>query len=57
MTTPEPGLRLVLMYGKVVRPASIAFFASKPAPNITEGLLVFVQLVMEEITTDPEKNR
>ena len=34
----------------------MAFFASKPAPNITEGLLVFVQLVMEEITTDPDKN-
>ena len=25
----------------------------KPAPSITEGLLVFVQLVMAAITTDP----
>lgn len=24
-----------------------------PAPNITEGLLVFVQLVMAAITTEP----
>ena len=27
--------------------------SSSPAPNITDGLLVFVQLVMADITTEP----
>ena len=36
-----------------VSPFSTAFFASRPAAIITEGLLVFVQLVMAAITTAP----
>lgn len=35
------------------RPASTAFLANKPAPNMTLGLLVFVQLVIAAITTEP----
>jgi hypothetical protein len=30
-----------------------AFFANRPAATITLGLLVFVQLVMAAMTTDP----
>jgi hypothetical protein len=30
VTTPEPGDRLVLMYGATISPASTAFFASSP---------------------------
>ena len=41
------------MYGATVNPFSTAFFARRPAPIMTEGLLVLVQLVMAEITTDP----
>jgi hypothetical protein len=35
----------------------MAFLASKPAPSITEGFDVLVQLVMAEITTEPEEKR
>ena len=41
------------MYGATVNPFSTAFLASSPAPNMTEGLLVLVQLVIAEITTEP----
>ena len=41
------------MYGATVNPFSTVFFARRPAPIMTEGLLVLVQLVMAEITTDP----
>ena len=34
-------------------PASTAFFASSPAPIITDGFDVLVQLVIAAITTDP----
>ena len=30
--------------------------SSSPAPNITEGLLVFVQLVIADITTEPTEH-
>ena len=53
MTTPLPGLRLVLMYGATESPLFTALRASSPAPNITEGLDVLVQLVIAEITTEP----
>src|SRR5205823_6556242 len=36
-----------------VRPASTAFFASRPAPIITLGFEVLVQEVMAAITTEP----
>src|SRR6478735_11326495 len=53
MTTFEPGARVVLTQGLVVRPRSTAFLASSAAPSITEGLDVLVQLVIEAITTAP----
>ena len=34
-------------------PRSTAFFASSPAPSISEGFDVFVQLVIAAITTEP----
>jgi hypothetical protein len=36
-----------------VSPRSTAFFASRPAPSISEGFDVFVQLVIAAITTEP----
>ena len=36
-----------------MRPFSAAFLASNPAAIITDGLLVFVQLVIAAITTAP----
>ena len=36
-----------------LRPRSTAFFASRPAPSITGGFDVFVQLVIAAITTAP----
>ena len=41
------------MYGATVNPFSTAFYVRRAAPIMTEGLLVLVQLVMAEITTDP----
>ena len=55
MTTPDPGDKLVLMYDLTLSPRSTAFFANSPAPSITDGLLVFVQLVMAAITTEPKE--
>src|SRR3954449_10601016 len=53
MTTLEPGARVVLTQGLVVRPRSTAFFASRAAPTITDGFEVLVQLVIEAMTTAP----
>src|ERR687890_2126908 len=53
MTTLEPGARDVLTHGLVASPRSTAFFASSPAPTITEGFEVLVQEVIEEMTTAP----
>src|SRR5690348_9849101 len=53
VTTFEPGARLVLTQGLLVSPLSNAFFATRPAPIITLGLEVFVQLVIAAITTEP----
>ena len=53
VTTFEPGARLVFTHGLRVSPRSTAFFASSPAPIITLGFEVFVQLVMAAITTAP----
>lgn len=43
------------MKGLTVNPFSTALFARRPAPNITDGLLVLVQLVMADMTTEPVK--
>ena len=53
MTTVEPGASDVLTQGLTSRPRSTAFFASRPAPIITDGFDVFVQLVIAAITTRP----
>src|ERR1700687_419861 len=53
VTTFEPGARLVFTHGCRVNPRSTAFFASNPAPIITLGFEVLVQLVIAAITTDP----
>src|SRR5947199_3452634 len=53
VTTFEPGARLVFTHGWLDRPRSTAFFASKPAPIITLGFDVFVQLEIAAITTEP----
>ncbi len=53
MTTREPGAMLVFTYGLTDRPRSTAFLATRPAATITDGLEVFVQLVMAAMTTEP----
>ena len=53
MTTFDPGARLVLTHGFTFSPRSTAFFASKPAPSMSEGFEVLVQLVIAAITTAP----
>src|SRR5947208_10742234 len=49
VTTFDPGARLVFTHGLLLSPRSIAFLASRPAPIITLGFDVFVQLVMAAI--------
>src|SRR3954447_25826968 len=56
VTTLEPGARLVFTHGLRARPRSTAFLASSPAPTITDGLEVLVQLVIAAITTAPWKS-
>ena len=46
MTTVEPGASEVLAHAFDRSPRSIAFFASRPAPIITDRFDVFVQLVI-----------
>src|SRR3954468_21215176 len=53
VTTFEPGARLVFTHGFRVRPRSNAFFATRPAPIMTLGFDVFVQLVIAAMTTAP----
>src|SRR5512141_441379 len=53
VTTFDPGAGLVFSHGRVLRPFSTAFFATSPAPLITEGLEGFVQLVVAAIPTEP----
>jgi hypothetical protein len=57
VTTFDPGAKLVLTQGRVRNPRSTAFFANSPAPIMTAGLEVFVQLVMAAITTAPSARR
>src|SRR5580700_793307 len=51
VTTFEPGARLVFTHGWLERPRSTAFLARSPAPIITLGFDVLVQLVIAAITT------
>ena len=53
MTTFEPGASEVLTHGLERSPRATALRASTPAPTITEGLEVLVQLVIAAITTSP----
>ena len=53
MTTRDPGASDVFTAGSTCIPRSTAFFASSPAPSITLGLEVFVQLVIDAISTLP----
>ena len=53
MTTVEPGASEVFTHGLRSRPRSTALRASRPAPTITDGLEVLVQLVIAAITTRP----
>ena len=53
MTTREPGARLLFTQGWVSSPRSTAFLASSPAPIITDGFEVLVQLVIAAMTTAP----
>ena len=53
VTTFEPGAMLVFTQGLRSRPSSRALRAMRPAPIITDGLEVLVQLVMAAITTEP----
>src|SRR5262249_7029695 len=52
-TTWEPGASEVLTHGLTLSPLATAFWASRPAPTITDGLDVLVQDVMAAITTSP----
>ena len=53
MTTFEPGASEVLTHGLTRRPRWTALRASSPAPSITDGFEVLVQLVIAAITTWP----
>ncbi len=44
---------LVFTHGRLRSPRSTAFLASSPAPTITDGFDVLVQLVMAAMTTAP----
>src|SRR5579875_1404053 len=53
LTTLDPGASDVLTHGLTLSPRCTAFRASSPAPTITDGLDVLVQLVIAAITTCP----
>src|SRR5215213_2803840 len=53
MTTLEPGASDVLTHGLTSSPRCTALRASRPAPIITSGFEVLVQLVMAAMTTSP----
>src|SRR3984893_5341178 len=53
VTTFEPGASEVLTHGLELRPRATALRARMPAPIITDGLEVLVQLVIAAITTWP----
>src|SRR6185503_6209027 len=49
----DPGARLVFTHGFTLSPRFTALRASKPAPIMTLGFDVLVQLVIAATTTDP----
>ena len=53
VTTFEPGDKVVLMYGLILIPFSMAFLATKPAPIMASGFEVLVHEVMAARTTEP----
>src|SRR6185437_13716414 len=53
MTTLEPGASVVFTQGRLCRPRSTAFFASRAAPIMTDGLDVLVHDVIAAMTTAP----
>src|SRR4051794_9871474 len=53
VTISEPGARLVLTQGLTVSPRCTAFRASSPAPIMTLGFDVLVQIVIAATTTAP----
>src|SRR5215475_1465766 len=53
MTTLDPGASVVFTHGLRISPRSTAFFASRAAPTITDGLDVFVHEVIAAMTTEP----
>ena len=53
MTTFEPGASDVFTHGLDFRPFATALRASSPAPSMTLGFDVFVQLVIAAMTTWP----
>ena len=53
MTTVEPGASDVFTHGFRSSPRSTALLAIRPAPTITHGFEVLVQLVIAAITTRP----
>src|SRR3954451_17507616 len=53
VTTIEPGASLVFAHGLLLSPRLTAFCARSPAPIMTLGLEVFVQLVIAAMTTAP----
>ncbi len=53
MTTFEPGASEVLTQGLLLSPRASALRARMPAPIMTDGLEVLVQLVIAAITTWP----
>ena len=53
VTTWEPGASEVFTQGFTSSPRALAFRARSPAPSITAGFEVLVQLVMAAMTTAP----
>ena len=53
MTTFDPGASVVLTHGLADSPFSTAALASRPAPTMTYGLEVLVQLVIAAMATAP----
>src|SRR5688572_32871196 len=53
VTTSDPGARLVFTHGFTLRPRLTALRARRPAPIMTLGFEVFVQLVIAATTTEP----
>ena len=53
VTAPEPGDKVVFIYGFTVKPFATAFLARSPAMIIESGFEVFVQEVIAAIIIEP----